>query len=126
MSNKRCWTPMPITQHLLNIITPQAAEERCRKCCICGRVHAVSSSSSFKLCLSDWSWVWLFCGIDRSGPVTCLCVKKPVGDRKPSIRVDRKQTSDHTYSLGTGQHTVTNHNSEQHLVLTQPCNHFCF
>lgn len=28
----------------------------------------------------------LHCGIDRSGPVTCLCVRKPVGDRKPGIK----------------------------------------
>lgn len=63
----------------------------------------MSSSSSFKQYMSDW-WVCLHCGIDRSGPVTCLVSRKPVGDRKSGFRVDRKQTSDHSGNLDPRKH----------------------
>ncbi|CAB1455868.1 unnamed protein product [Pleuronectes platessa] len=71
----------------------------------------------FERRLSDSVWVRLRCGFDRSGPVTCLCVKKPVGDRKPSVTADRKhKTSDRTSGLGDW--------TQRLRLLTQPHGHF--
>lgn len=65
---------MLIAQQLLNTILPKLLRRDV------GNVISVAEYMLCHLplplsCLSDWLWVWLLCGIDRSGRHLSLCQK---------------------------------------------------